>query len=137
MKRCSFLILGTFIAALAVASAAPGQRTHARIGDRRTVARFFSPTRNLGCEVRPSSVFCQSMMRPHSVRMGATGRYAVCRGLRCVGNAPEGTPILRYGRQITLGRFRCTSLRQGVRCIVIDIGRGFLIDRVTVRRVGR
>ena len=43
---------------------------------------------------------------------------------------------LAYGKQITVGRFRCQSLQIGVRCTVIRSGRGFLINRDGVSRVG-
>ena len=58
--------------------------------------------------------------------MDARGRLRICSGseARCkLGNAGEDVPVLAYGRQITVGRFRCLSLRSGVRCTVIRIGR--------------
>jgi hypothetical protein len=107
----------------------------------RTIARFRSPSRNLSCELadrdaRGTYVYCQSLRQPHSVRMGMNGQLRRCRGVRCLGNPAAGTPTLAYGRQITVGRFRCVSRQAGVRCMVIRSGRGFLIDRTRVRRVG-
>ena len=56
---------------------------------------------------------------------------------RCnTGEHRGGTPTLAYGRQITVGRFRCLSLQIGVRCTVIQSGKGFLINRDGVTRVG-
>jgi hypothetical protein len=97
----------------------------------------------------PSGVgaYCQSanpQNRPenaHKVTMASTGRLTICRnrGLtnRCnIGNPGEGTPTLRYGRHVTVGRFRCESLRAGVKCTVIRSGKGFLFNSRGVRRVG-
>jgi hypothetical protein len=108
----------------------------------RTTASFYSPSRNLGCELDdrragvPSEVFCQSLKTPHSVKLGLNGRIKICRGESCLGNPGEGTPVLAYGRQVTVGRFRCFSLTAGVKCIVISSGKGFLIDKAGVRRLG-
>lgn len=107
-----------------------------------TFARFYSPSHNLSCEladrdVRGSYVYCQSVKLPHSVTMSLTGRLKICRGICCLGNAAVNTPTLGYGKQITVGRFRCRSLRSGIRCAVIRSGKGFLIDSKVVRRVGR
>jgi hypothetical protein len=87
-------------------------------------------------DVRGSFVYCQSVKAPHSVTMSVDGRLKLCRGIRCLGNAAVNTPTLAYGKQVTVGRFRCRSLRSGVRCTVIRSGKGFLIDSKTVRRVG-
>jgi hypothetical protein len=108
----------------------------------RTTASFYSPSRNLGCEMDdrrsgvPNQVYCQSIKAPHNVRMGLDARLTTCRGVSCLGNAPENTPVLPYGKQVTVGRFRCFSLRSGIKCIVVRSGKGFLIDRVGVRGVG-
>jgi hypothetical protein len=108
----------------------------------RTTASFYSPSHNLGCELDdrragvPNEVYCQSLKAPHSVRMGLDGRLKICRGEQCLGNPGEHTPTLAYGRQVTVGRFRCFSLRAGVKCLVIRSGKGFLIDKAGVRRVG-
>jgi hypothetical protein len=69
------------------------------------------------------------------VALTAAGAVKVCHGLRCVGNAPDKTPTLRYGRSIGLGPFRCTSLRQGVRCIATKLGHGFLLGSHGLTRV--
>ena len=116
-------------------------------GARPTFATFYSPSRNVTCEMndgRPqggSYVYCLSFAHPHSVRMGLSGRLKICRGgtptpPRCLGNAGERTPVLGYGKRITLTHFRCQSARAGVTCIVIRTGKGFRIDRTTVTPVG-
>jgi hypothetical protein len=57
------------------------------------------------------------------------------RGLPCLGNEPENAFTLRYGRSIRVGPFRCTSRTDGIRCVVIRTGRGFLINRAGVTRL--
>ena len=108
----------------------------------RTEADFYSPSRNLACEmddysgVIPGGVYCQSWKTPHNVRLRPNGTLRKCAGQRCLGNPGEHTPTLAYGRSITVGRFRCTSRRIGVECVVISSGKGFLIDSKGSRRVG-
>lgn len=102
---------------------------------------FVSPTGNLGCQITdrvdyaPNQVFCQSFNRPQVVRMGLNGRLRICRAERCLGNPAEDTPTLGYGRAITVGRFRCTMKTDGIRCRVRATGKGFLINRDTIRRI--
>jgi hypothetical protein len=109
---------------------------------RATYAGFYSPSRNLSCEMADGSggsaarVSCQSRMLPRSVSMGLAGRLTICRGARCLGDVGENIPTLGYSKQITVGRFRCLSLRTGIRCTVIQSRKGFLINRDGVRRVG-
>jgi hypothetical protein len=113
----------------------------------RTSASFYSPSRNVSCEMndgRPgvgSYVYCQSMDRPHTVKMGLDGKLKICRDAsttttHCLGNPGERTPVLAYGKAITLKHFRCRSQQAGVTCTVIKTGKGFRIDRNGVRRVG-
>jgi hypothetical protein len=104
--------------------------------------RFHSPSGNINCwmfdDTRGAGVGCQSRKSPRRVNMGGDGRLKICRGIRCVGcgcDAPA-TPTLGYGRQISVGRFRCFSQRAGVKCIVIRSGKGFLINNNGVTRVG-
>lgn len=105
-----------------------------------TYAGFYSPSRNLSCTLadrdrRGSYVYCQSVKAPTSVRMRLNGRLKICRGKKCLGRPAKNTPVLAYGKKVTIGRFRCHSLRSGVRCTVIRSGKGFLISRSGVRRV--
>jgi hypothetical protein len=108
-------------------------------------ASFYSPSRNLICEIDDGyagyvRVYCQSLNPPHSVHMGLDGQLKICSGAsaatRCIGNAAEQTPILGYGKQVTVGRFRCRSEQAGVTCTVIKSGKGFLINRAGITRVG-
>lgn len=109
----------------------------------RTTASFYSPSSNLSCEMDdrragvPNGVYCQSVKKPHSVTMGLDGRLRICRNpVLCLGNAGEHTPVLAYGRQVTVGRFRCFSLQSGVKCVVTSSGRGFLINASGITKIG-
>jgi hypothetical protein len=114
-------------------------------GTAKSRADFFSPSGNISCGIgdygkRGGGIFCTSHKPPRTVGMGLDGRLQICRGIACIGNpgiGDVGTPtMLRYGKQITVGRFRCQSLRLGVRCTVIRSGKGFLINSTGVHRVG-
>jgi hypothetical protein len=113
----------------------------------RTVATFYSPSRNISCEMNDgragvgSYVSCQSWKRPQSVKMGLDGRAKVCHDAstttsHCLGNPGEHTPVLGYGRHISLRHFRCSSAQAGVTCTVIKTGKGFRISRTDVKRIG-
>lgn len=108
---------------------------------------FHSPSGGIECGLGDSpsyrGVGCHSHTerRPlkfNAVTMDASGRLKICRGsfAHCKLGQVGDVPTLGYGRQITVGRFRCLSLRSGVRCTVIQSGKGFLINRSGVRRVG-
>jgi hypothetical protein len=112
-----------------------------------TSATFYSPSRNIDCEMNDgrsqvgSYVYCQSRAHPHSVKMGLDGRLRICRGgtattNRCLGDPGEHTPVLGYGKRVTLTHFRCQSGKAGVTCTVIKTGKGFRIDRAGVKRIG-
>jgi len=102
---------------------------------------FFSPSRNIFCWMDDDShrvaVGCVTFGSPREVTMGAEGRLKIRRipASQC-GCVPDGPRTLAYGRQTTVGRFRCLSQRSGVRCTVIRLGKGFVINRAGVKRVG-
>ena len=89
---------------------------------------------------RPESqrVECWTLRPPRKATLYPGGRLIICSGseARCklanIGEAP--TP--GYGKQTTVGRFRCLSLPTGMRCTLIQSGTGFLINRDGVTRVG-
>jgi hypothetical protein len=109
-------------------------------------ASFYSPSHNLSCEIDDGyaglvGAYCQSLNPPHSVHMGLDGRLKICSGgtittTHCLGNAGLHTPTLAYGKQVTVGRFRCRSAQAGVTCVVIQSGKGFLINNAGVTPVG-
>jgi hypothetical protein len=110
-----------------------------------TFAEFFSPSRNVACDMgdrsgRPAFlVFCRSELRQLSVTLSPNGGLYICRGTTghpCIGHPARSSPSLAYGKQITVGRFRCLSLRTGISCTVVRSEKGFLINGKAVRRVG-
>ena len=91
-------------------------------------------------------VNCQSRNPPQNVTLDAAGRVKICRdptptngANECnIGDPGENViPTLAYGKQLTVGRFRCVSMEIGVRCTMRTSGVGFLINRDGVQRVGR
>jgi hypothetical protein len=105
---------------------------------------FFSPTRRINCEMSDSTreriVFCEyTGPGPKlTATMGIHGRFRVCRSVAfgCIGDPGENTPVLRYGRHVDVGRFRCRSGQAGMTCTVIKTGKGFRISRSGVVSVG-
>jgi len=110
--------------------------------EKRTTDSFFSPSRNIFCWMDDHGqsvvVGCQTWKPPQEmVKMGAEGRFKSRRvpAAQC-GCVPDGPRTLAYGKQVTVGRFRCLSLQTGMRCTVIQSGKGFLIDSTTTIHVG-
>jgi hypothetical protein len=122
--------------------------TGAAAGANGSARWFFTPGPNrASCEMDvgrpglPTQVWC--VIGPPQVQSGKAvgvgllpnGKLRVCRGVVCLGNAPERTRTLHYGRSVELGPFRCTSRRTGVRCVVTRLGRGFLLGAGGVSRI--
>jgi hypothetical protein len=114
----------------------------------KTGARFYTPSRNIGCGVSDNggsraSVVCDMQKPPAIASLGADGSVTICQhqGLKCTGNLgyyPGMTPPhqLSYGSSVKVGRFRCTSAVDGLTCVVTATGKGFFISRQSVKRVG-
>jgi hypothetical protein len=110
-------------------------------------AAFYSPSGGIQCGMgddgkstsgQSASVECWTLRSSQKATLYPGGRLIICRGseARCkLANIGEA-PTLSYGTQTTVGRFRCQSLQTGMRCTVIQSGKGFLINRDGVRRVG-
>ena len=105
-----------------------------------SVADFFSPSMNIGCELDygragvPDAAYCQTFLPPQSVTMSTDGSYKTCTGNDCVGNPGINTPTLAYGQATQVGPFLCVSAPTGVTCTVS--GRGFEIARSGITPVG-
>jgi hypothetical protein len=109
----------------------------------RQPSRFDSPSHNIHCWMFDGSgnysrgVGCNSDTPRKMVNMNVDGQLKI-------GGIPPGWcgckepnfPPLGYGKQVTVGRLRCQSLFTGVRCTVVRSGKGFLISRSGIRRVG-
>jgi hypothetical protein len=135
------LFLVVAVGAAVAASPAVGSRTAARW--------FFTPGKVVHCELGlnrhglhpPTYVFCLAYRggRPYrtarAVTMNTAGALTVCHGLKCIGNSPVSTVMLKAGHSIVVGPFRCTSLRPGVRCVVTKLGRGFRLSARGLRRI--
>lgn len=134
VRRVVALLIAA-MAALSLTLTASGEPTSP------TSARFVSPSRNFSCEMadgdaRGSYVHCQSKRLPHSVRMTPAGRLRACRGVSCLTDPAADPRVLGYGHRIKVGRFQCVSQHAGVTCTLIRSGKGFLIDKSRVHRVG-
>ncbi len=103
---------------------------------------FYSPSGNLFCvlaDTRKSpGANCWSFKAPQFVMMNVGGGLRICQGRRCFNDCGchEEAEKLAYGKQVTVGRFQCVSLRSGIKCTVVKLGRGFLISRSAVKRIG-
>ena len=104
---------------------------------------FLSPDRNIWCriikDVIEDDAWCASKAPVRLARLKRNGTVAVCNGTAgdiCFQNWDRGAPVLRYGQQTEFNGFRCTSETKGITCTVIRSGKGFLINRGGVSRVG-
>jgi hypothetical protein len=86
---------------------------------------------------RGSWVYCWIGGNPHParhVKLDINGRFSVSATTPIpLGLGGQSTP---YGGQVTAGRFRCQSLRSGIKCTVISTGKGFLFNINGASRVG-
>ena len=88
--------------------------------------------------------FCESFRagRESKASVNGRGKVSICaskntRADRCnLGNAGENSPTFGAGRKVSIGAFRCAVERQGVRCVVIASGKGFLFNPSRAIRVG-
>ena len=96
---------------------------------------FLSPSGNISCELDytvgngPTDAYCQADKPGVSVTMSPAGKLRICNGTRCLGNPPDNATTLGYGKSVTLGPFKCTSLTSAMDCRVTATARGFAISR--------
>jgi hypothetical protein len=147
------------VAALAAALTACGSSRHSSTGrtdattgrttrtpTHETARWFFVPGAHTGCELGLNRgdlgtyVYCEAD-RPHrrypkgiAVTMYPSGDLKRCHGL-CLSNAPYDEPPLHRRQSMSLGPFRCTALRDGVRCVVTELGRGFSLSVRGLKRI--
>ena len=89
-------------------------------------------------EGRSKLVECWTFRPPQKAKLYPGGHVTICRGSerRCkLGNIGEG-PTLAYGKQQTVGRFRCVSRFTGMTCTETRSGKGFLLNRSGVKKIG-
>ena len=136
--RRHFALLVTLAGVVAVLSgvllASGSAATH------RVHARSFNwPGRQISCSMTRgkslgTTAFCIMFHPPQNATLYPDGHVVACYGTRgsaaCLSNPDAGSlPMLAYGRSVVLGPFRCTSLRKGMRCVVVRSRHGFLINR--------
>jgi hypothetical protein len=108
--------------------------------------RFFATPTGVSCEIAVAvagltEVSClvgppqRAAKKAVSVELSPSGTLRICHGLGCVGNAPSTQTRLADGRSVVLAPFRCTAVRAGVRCVVIRLGRGFILGTAGVTRI--
>lgn len=117
----------------------------------RTAIEFFArtPHGDASCAIYDgyggvAEAFCESYRpgRESKAMVNAQGKVSICtshnpRTDNCgLGNAGVNTPTFGYGHRITVGRFRCVVLHNGVMCTVIASGKGFLFNPNRAVRVG-
>jgi hypothetical protein len=102
---------------------------------------FESPSHNIGCYIAKSGVRCD--IREHTwkapakptwcdvdwgngLEVGRRGHgHVVCAGDTVLG----GKRVLAYKHSIRRGRFKCTSRRDGMRCVNLRNDHGFKLAR--------
>lgn len=100
---------------------------------------FYTPSRNIQCLLSGTAAYCQTFKPPAHANLTADGNLDICkRGPICAGNAGEDVhfTLLPYGKAVSAGGFRCTSAFTGVTCVIVATGKGFLIARQGIKRLG-
>jgi hypothetical protein len=109
-------------------------------------ATFFeTPSHNIGCVISKSGARCDIRVRAwkpppkpascpvdwgNGLTVGRSGAgRLVCAGDTVLG----GERVLAYRKSIRRGRFRCTSRRNGVRCVNLRNEHGFKLARRSAR----
>lgn len=107
-----------------------------------TVRFFQSPSGNIGCVVSEDAARCditkrgwKAPKRPKTCDLDwgsflTVGKNNVRGRFACVGDTARNPNArrLKFGRSISVGKLRCTSRTDGVRC-VNGRGRGFFVSR--------
>jgi hypothetical protein len=117
----------------------------------RTAIEFFARTPHgvASCAIydghgSSAEAFCESYRpgRESKATVDTKGKVSICtshntRTDNCgLGNAGLDTPTFDYGHRITVGRFRCAVLHNGVMCTTISSGKGFLFNPNRAVQVG-
>jgi len=112
-------------------------------GTRMHLSSFLSPSRNIWCRIikdaTEDDAWCASKVPRRLATLKRNGAVAICTGTSvdpCFQNWDTGARVLRYGQQDELNGFRCKSETKGITCTVAAPGKGFLINRAGVQRVG-
>jgi hypothetical protein len=104
--------------------------------------QFLSPDRKTWCQFSSiageAKAWCGSRTgddpgrAEHSAGLKLDGSLELCNhppdGFVCMQNWNDAAPVLAVGSQAELYGFRCTSEPQGIHCVVIATGKGFVIN---------
>jgi hypothetical protein len=93
---------------------------------------FFSPTKNIDCEMDTDRVGCGTNAPPQAVYLYPGG---LLRTNAFPGDVGVDARVLPYGQSHIVGPFRCTMRTTGVTCVVTSTGRGFELARSGIRAV--
>ena len=105
-----------------------------------TQGAFYSPTKNISCELNyagntGNSAYCFALVPAQNAHMDTTGAVTRCTGETCLSNPGINTPVLPYGTRMVLGPFSCLSAQAGVTCTITS-GKGFRISSAGIVDVG-
>jgi hypothetical protein len=106
----------------------------------RVTKYFHSPTGSVRCKVTDfwggglNYARCQTQNPARRADLRPSGTTRICRGVSCLAPRPAAAFTLGYGVRTEVGRFRCTSMRTGMRCVVTASGHGFKINRSGITR---
>jgi hypothetical protein len=141
--------LTLIVLALAVLIAVPSSSSAHQQGAQPESLEFYAAqpgTRyKLQCAIYAGlgEAFCTSFPpREGKATVDADGNVVLCRAPKgaenvcLVGNVGEGVRTLRTGQHVSVGTFRCSVLRSGVKCVVRASGKGFLFSFRRERAVG-
>jgi hypothetical protein len=107
-----------------------------------TTTDFLARSIGGGCSMSTLRVTCETYDMPGQVAtLKPSGAVTICvlpsSANSCgQGDFGEHTPHYGVGKNVTVGRFRCQVLAAGVRCTMTTTGKGFLISKTDIKRVG-
>ena len=96
-----------------------------------TDCECYSPTRNIGCEIDPTTELCLTVQPPQAAHLAADGTYTTCTGENCLSNAGLNTGTLAYGTSTSNGTFTCVSRQTGMTCTAA--GKGYTISTTGIQ----
>jgi hypothetical protein len=139
-KRTAFSVgVIAALALIATGAAAPGYGRSAEKAATPQGPVVFSPLAyGISCYLTRDWVFCwigsSLPPAPHHAKLGRNGKFSVTATVPIpLGLGGRDTA---YGAHLDFGRFRCQSLRSGMKCTVIATGKGFRINRHETVSVG-
>jgi hypothetical protein len=130
-----FLINNTGITAVGHAGVTPVSPSGQGLTPNKEAVVFSPLAYGLSCNMTDgggsggSWVYCWIGGSPnptHHVKLDLDGQFSVTATTAIPpGLGGRSTP---YGGEVTVGRFRCQSLRSGIKCTVVSTGKGFLFN---------